>query len=127
MHRLKRFVANIATSQPFPVEVGLMFTLFILSVLFILPGSTSSLYGYLTIDDVSISALFLALTVTEIFALLVMDKGLRTTMAALEVAIFSFIAYSSSQVIHNGYGAAFMAPTIGALYVLVRLGDKNAI
>lgn len=127
MHRLKRFISNIATSQPFPTEVGLMFTLFALAVLFALPGSTSTLYGYHLLDDMSISALFLALTLAKIFSLLIMDKGMRTTIAALEIAIFSFITYSSSQVIQNGYGMSFIAPTIGALYVLVRLGDRNAI
>lgn len=127
MHRLKEFVRRDLWAQPFIIEVGLMFTTFVLAVLFALPGSTSRLYGYPFVDDLVISAAFLLLTIVEVLSLLFMDKGLRTTLAALQVAIFSFITYSSTTTISNGYGMAFAVPTIGALFVLIRLGDRNAV
>lgn len=126
MQRLKTLLLRIVTAQPFLVEVGMTVTAFALAVLFILPGSTSDFYGY-PAEDVLISALFLGLTVVHMAVLLTGDKGLRTAVATMEVAIFSFITYSSYQTIPNGFGAIFAIPTIGALYVLVRLGDKNAV
>jgi len=125
MQRLKHWLGRLLSADPIAVEAGLATTTFWLIFIFLAPLDTASHYQIGSISDVAfIGALIILLLLQSAGMLFQESRKLRTVSATLAAFIFFFMGYASISVFYGGFGNIMFVPAIGALYVILRLGDK---
>jgi peptidoglycan/LPS O-acetylase OafA/YrhL len=125
MQRLKNWIARLLTADPIAVEAGLATTTFWLMFIFLAPLDTSSYYRFQGIPDgVFIGLLAVLLFLQSLGMIMQEAKKLRTVSATLAALVYFFMGYASISLFYGGFGNVMFVPAIGALYVILRLGDK---
>ena len=125
MQRLRNWLSRILTSDPISVEAGLATTTFWLIFIFLAPLDTANHYGVAGISDGAFIALLSLLLLIQSLGMMFQEnKRLRTISATIAAFVFFFMGYASISVFYGGFGNIMFVPAIGALYVILRLGDK---
>lgn len=125
MQRLKHWLSRILTADPIAVEAGLATTTFWLIFIFLSPLDTASHYQMAGVSDTAFIATLIILLVLQSLGMIFQEsKRLRTISATIAAFIFFFMGYASISVFYGGFGNVMFVPAIGALYVILRLGDK---
>lgn len=112
-------------ADPIAVEAGLATTTFWLIFIFLAPLDTAGHYGVAGISDGAFIALLAFLFLIQSLGMMFQENvRLRTISATIAAFVFFFMGYASVNVFYGGFGNIMFVPAIGALYVILRLGDK---
>jgi len=125
MQILGKWLARLLRADPIAVEAGLATTTFWLIFIFLAPLDTSGYYGLAGIPDiVPIGVLIILLVLQTAGMLFQNSRRIRTISATLAAIIYFFMGYASISIFYGGFGNIMFVPAIGAMYVILRLGDK---
>lgn len=125
MQRLRHWLSRLLTADPIAVEAGLATTTFWLIFIFLAPLNTASHYQIAGISDTALTVTLIILLVLQSLGMTFQEsRRLRTISATISAFIFFFMGYVSISVFYGGFGNVMFVPAIGALYVILRLGDK---
>lgn len=125
MQRLKHWLSRILTTDPIAVEAGIATTTFWLIFILLSPLDTTKHYQMTGISDAALMGILIILLALQSLGMMFQEnKKLRTVSATIAAFIFFFMGYASISVFYGGFGNVMFVPAIGALYVILRLGDK---
>lgn len=125
MQIVRKWLFRMLHSDPIAVETGLATTTFWLIFIFLAPINTSSHYRLDGFSDLAFIASLIILFVLQIVGILFQDsRRIRTIAATVAALVYFFMGYASISVFYGGFGNVMFVPAFGALYVILRLGDK---